>query len=128
DYFNIRRKDGMNQLVQHDVGATGGASGSPMINAEGEVVAVLSAVNFIFLNNGEIRIPSGASINFAQRADLVEELVEGTAADRLPTYEAQWREALQLFTGFRSVLPDLLLSDLQSMLATEAEPIVLKEA
>jgi hypothetical protein len=127
DYFNIHRKDGDNHLIQHDVGATGGASGSPMINEKGEVVAVLSAVNFIFLSSGEARIPSGASINFGQRADLVQELLDGKAQEATVAYAATWEEALKLFTDFRSVLPTLILSDLKSWLGTETNPIMLKE-
>ena len=127
DYFNIRRKDGTNQLIQHDVGATGGASGSPMINAKGEVVAVLSSVNFIFLSSGEARIPSGASINFGQRADLVRELLDSEAEKATVAYAASWEEALKLFTDFRSVLPGLILSDLQAWLGTDVAPILLKE-
>ncbi len=127
DYFNIHRKDGANQLIQHDVGATGGASGSPMINAKGEVVAVLSAVNFIFLSSGEARIPSGASINFAQRADLVKELLDGKAKEATVGYATTWEESLKLFVDFRSVLPGLIMSDLKGWLGTEVEPILLKE-
>lgn len=127
DYFNIHRKDGDNQLIQHDVGATGGASGSPMIDAKGQVVAVLSAVNFIFLSSGEARIPSGASINFAQRADLVQELLDGKAQEATVAYAASWEESLKLFVDFRSVLPDLILSDLKNWLSTDKDPIVLKD-
>ena len=127
DYFGIHRKDGMNQLIQHDMGATGGASGSPLIDTDGQVVAVLSAVNFIFLSSGEARIPSGASINYAQRADLVRELLDGKADEALVGYQASWNEALKLFVDFRSVLPQLILSDLKAWLGTETDPLVLKE-
>jgi hypothetical protein len=127
DYFNIHRKDGLNHLVQHDMGATGGASGSPLINTDGEVVAVLSAVNFIFLSSGEARIPSGASINFAQRADLVRELLDGKADEQLVGYQAMWGEALKLFVDFRSVLPQLILADLKAWLGTETDPLPLRE-
>ena len=127
DYFNIHRKDGDNHLIQHDVGATGGASGSPMINEKGEVVAVLSSVNFIFLSSGEARIPSGASINFGQRADLVQELLDGKAQEATVAYATTWEEALKLFTDFRSVLPGLILTDLKGWLGTETDPIMLKE-
>jgi len=70
-------------LIQHNLGATGGASGSPIFNENGEVVALLSAGNIIHqaipLANGQIgttRAPSGVMINFAQRVDLLNELVK----------------------------------------------------
>jgi len=65
-------------LVQHNLGATGGASGSPIFNTKGEVVAILSAGNII--NQVQIsadgsaevtRAPSAAMVNFGQRADLL---------------------------------------------------------
>jgi hypothetical protein len=127
DYFNIHRKDGLNHLVQHDMGATGGTSGSPLIDTDGQVVAVLSAVNFIFLSSGEARIPSGAAINFAQRGDLVRELLDGKANEQLVGYQAMWAEALKLFVDFRSVLPQLILADLKAWLGTETDPLPLRD-
>ena len=70
-------------LVQHNLGATGGASGSPIFNTRGEVVAVLSAGNIIEQvrvdANGNTHIeraPSAAMVNFAQRADLLETFID----------------------------------------------------
>lgn len=65
-------------LVQHNLGATGGASGSPIFNAKGEVVAVLNAGNIIgslSFETGQVaRAPSGVMVNFAQRVDLLRDI------------------------------------------------------
>ena len=120
DYFNVHRADALNQLVQHNLGATGGASGSPIFNAKGEVVAVLSGGNIIITPEG--RAPSAVGINFAQRADLVQELLDGVAAEKIVAYQQVWKQGLELFDNFRSALPRVMLSDLKSWANSSAEP------
>ncbi|HYC71220.1 MAG TPA: trypsin-like peptidase domain-containing protein [Opitutaceae bacterium] len=65
-------------LVQHNLGATGGASGSPIFNSAGEIVALLNAGNIIgsvSFDTGEVaRAPSGVMVNFAQRVDLLRDI------------------------------------------------------
>lgn len=65
-------------LIQHNLGAAGGASGSPMFNAAGEVVAILSAGNIsgvLRTSSGDIaRVPSGVLVNFAQRVDVLKDI------------------------------------------------------
>ena len=122
DYFNVRREDNVNHLVQHNLGATGGASGSPIINAKGEVVAVLSGGNIIITPEG--RAPSAVGINFAQRADLVQELLDGVANETIVEYQHIWAEGLALFENFRSALPKVFLSDLKGWVGAETEPAV----
>lgn len=112
DYFNVRREDHVNHLIQHNLGATGGASGSPIVNAAGEVVAVLSGGNIIITPEG--RAPSAVGINFGQRADLVRELLDGVAAEKIVEYQQIWAEGLALFDNFRSALPKVLFSDLKN--------------
>lgn len=70
-------------LVQHNLAATGGASGSPIFNASGDVIALLSAGNIIGQvqvgpdgSAQVIRAPSAAMVNFAQRADLLQEFID----------------------------------------------------
>lgn len=68
-----------NLLIRHNLPSTGGASGSPIFNREGEVVALLYAGNVIgqVMKDGEIdRVPSAAQINFAVRADLLKGMGE----------------------------------------------------
>ncbi len=65
-------------LIQHNLGAAGGASGSPVFNLQGEVVGILSAGNVAGLlenGNGQLsRVPSGVLVNFAQRIDLLRDI------------------------------------------------------
>jgi len=82
-----------NVLLQHSLPATGGASGSPILNGRGEVVGVLSAVNFTLI--GGQRIPSGVGVNFAQRATLLEELIAGQAAENLANRLVWWDAAVK---------------------------------
>lgn len=65
---------GTGQRIEHSLPATGGASGSPIFNRNGQVVAVLSGGNIIAAGDGE-RAPSAALVNFAQRVDLLEPLL-----------------------------------------------------
>ncbi len=69
-----------NYLIRHNLPSTGGASGSPIFNAQGQVVALLYAGNIDVIPNakgsGVHRTPHGAQINFAVRSDLLEGLGE----------------------------------------------------
>ena len=62
-----------NYLIRHNLPATGGASGSPIFNRDGEVVALLFAGNIIgqVTESGVERAPSAVQINFAVRSDLL---------------------------------------------------------
>lgn len=67
-------------LVAHNMGSAGGASGSPVFNSRGEIVAIHSAGNHItqvVAQNGVLkptRAPSGVMINFAQRIDMLKDI------------------------------------------------------
>ena len=68
-----------NHLIRHNLPSTGGASGSPIFNKNGEVIALLFAGNVIgqVTKNGMIeRAPSAAQINFAVRVDLLKGMGE----------------------------------------------------
>jgi len=123
DFFNVRRADEDNLLIQHSMPLTGGASGSPMINSEGKVVGVVSAANFAFLNR--TRIPLAVGVNFAQRADLALDLMDGSADERMPEYREEWRESLKLFRQGKDELPKLVVRDLKKRLGTDEEPELL---
>ena len=79
-----------NLLLRHNLGAAGGASGSPIFNTRGKVVGILNAGNVIYKyirdKQGKIlfdkggdpiweRTPSGVMVNFAQRIDLLNNIL-----------------------------------------------------
>jgi hypothetical protein len=61
--------------IEHSLPSTGGASGSPIVNARGEVVAILSGGNII---PSEVcpQQPNAAQVNFAQRIDVLTHLLD----------------------------------------------------
>ena len=93
NYFNAPAEPGQGLLIQHSLPATGGASGSPLINAHGEVVGLLSAVNFIVV--GGKRIPSAASVNFAQRSSLLEEMQSPELTTVQNVRTAHWSDQIE---------------------------------
>ncbi len=82
-----------NTLLQHSCGGTGGSSGSPLLNAEGVVVGIIHAGNFSGGWGG--RIPLGVGVDFAQRIDLLRELVEGRAHETLAERSTRLQERLE---------------------------------
>ena len=82
-----------NTLLQHSIPGTGGASGSPILNGAGEVVGILSGVNFAIIAGQ--RVPTGVGVNFAQRATLLEELLSGKAHERLSMRMVDWENSVK---------------------------------
>ena len=62
-------------LIVHDLAVAGGASGSPLFDASGQVIGIISAGNMEMIPDTETgklrRIPSAAQLNFAQRVDAL---------------------------------------------------------
>jgi hypothetical protein len=80
DYWLSKSDPGNRLLIQHNLGATGGASGSPVFDTNGRVIGILSAGNIIgqvdFDTGKPIRAPSGVMINFAQRVDVLTDFMQ----------------------------------------------------
>jgi hypothetical protein len=84
-------------LVQTDLKASGGASGSPLFDARGRVIGMVSGGDTISVvsPDGVVLRPSSGSF-YAVRADVIEELGgRPPPADR----ETLWRCAVQQFGG-----------------------------
>jgi hypothetical protein len=96
-------------LVHHDAVATGGASGSPLITEDGEVVALVSAGNVVAIESpsGSLqRVPIG--LNYAQHIRLLHELLDGTATENQRLRDPSWQDSLERLT----LSPDGLLDRL----------------
>lgn len=114
-FYLYKSNDDDDVLVQHSVPAAGGASGSPMFNADGEVVALLNAVNVADVARDGARMTSAALVNYAQRADLLLDLVNGQADAKMPTYLKQMVEAEDRLTK----TPEQIEQDLVNVLGLQ---------
>ncbi|MFT3810633.1 MAG: FHA domain-containing protein [Micropepsaceae bacterium] len=109
------------QFIQHTAAGAGGSSGSAMFNAKGEVVGLHNSGNYIFIQTGPgdndyERVPSAGNINYAQRADMLRELMEGKAEERLEkVYKPAWKAAEVLF----SKSTDAIVKDQVTWLAAD---------
>jgi hypothetical protein len=91
-------------LLHHDLRVAGGASGSPILNSEGEVIGLVSAASMVALDNEQadgqtrrVRIPVG--FNFGQRVDLLRELWDGSAPAAQQLRDPLWLRQLNRITG-----------------------------
>lgn len=97
DFFLVKSDLADRQLLQHSLPVQGGASGSPMLDGRGQVVGVVSGGNLIEINAQGTRVPTGIGVNFAQRADLVRELLAGDADLHAAEREALWQRRLKRY-------------------------------
>jgi hypothetical protein len=113
DFFGGKDLSGRGQFVQHSLPAAGGASGSPIVGVDGAVVAILSGGNVIGTPEG--RVATGVGVNFAQRADLLTELLDGTAEAAQVERTKSWEEGIRQFRsreGAHEVRADAIVEDL----------------
>lgn len=100
DFFMQHRDDGNNQLVQHSLPAAGGASGSPIVNTAGHVIAILDAISSLSVpeSGGQrtrLTFMNPAAVNFAQRVDFAVDLLEGRGAEAADRYAKEWLDRLE---------------------------------
>jgi hypothetical protein len=110
DFFFLPTDARHGRLVHHNMPTAGGASGSPIIDRFGKVVAVHNAGNLYSTATGD-RL-SRVQINYAQRADMVSELIDGAADAQVKTDQTYWQGQTAGFKrGFDAVIPVLLRDD-----------------
>jgi hypothetical protein len=93
DYFSLPTDASEAHLIHHSIGITGGSSGSPILGTSGHVIALVNAGNFLFDANGN-RTPNAALINYAQRADILADLITGKAEAALEVDRLYWDRQL----------------------------------
>ena len=112
DEFNGKTIPARRFLVRHNLPLTGGVSGSPLLNRDGQVVAVISAGSFHFiadpLTGRPRRVPTFVGINFAQRADLLAELVQHRAEKAQAERDRVWATDLARFKSGRKSRDELV--------------------
>lgn len=81
------------QLIEHSLPGTGGASGSPIVNARGEVIAIFNGGNILASSDGN-RMPNPAQVNFAQRIDVIRPLLGPSVAYQPDDALNDWRADL----------------------------------
>lgn len=97
DFFLVKSDLADRQLLQHSLPVQGGASGSPLLDRRGQVIGVVSGGNLVEINAQGTRVPTGIGVNFAQRADLVREVLAGDADVRTAEREALWQRRLKRY-------------------------------
>lgn len=123
DYFLARESGGGGgHLVQHSLPMTGGASGSPMLDDAGRVVAVINAMNIIDL--GLDRAPSATGVNFGQRIDLLRELLEGRADAAQAERTDAWRAQIRRFPSMHERGLALVMEDWRTQTGSASETTV----
>jgi hypothetical protein len=127
DFFGSNARDeqgnNMGQLVQHALPAAGGASGSPILNADGQVIALLNATNMVFIQRGDDeveRTPAAVGINYAMRSDLLREMIEGDVEQIQTERTAFWQQRLtEEFTSGTQIVRETVVEQYREKWITE---------
>lgn len=107
DLFTMPAEPAYRRLVHHNLGTTVGTSGSPIISAAGKVVAVHNRSTYIATNDGP-NVPI-AVVAYAQRADLLADLVSGRADETVAAERAYWaKQTATMRRGAEVIIPAVL--------------------
>lgn len=121
DFFLVKGDTADRQLLQHSLPVQGGASGSPMLDRHGQVVGIISGGNLVEINGEGVRVSTGIGVNFAQRVDLVRELLAGDADSHTAEREVVWQRRLK---GYQNEV-DVALADWVGSHGMDVQPVSL---
>jgi hypothetical protein len=112
DAFMSRTDDwSQRTLIVHNLPATGGQGGSPLLDPHGKVIGIVTGGNTTRVVTGvtqktsgdlevdTVRIPNAALVNYAQRADVLMELIEGRADTDLERKKLYWDETAKKYVS-----------------------------
>jgi hypothetical protein len=109
DMFNLPADVAVRRLIHHNIPVTGGNSGSPMLGASGKLVALLNSGN-VLAREGGGRMPNAAIVNYAQRVDMLDDLVNNRADGMLAAEREYWAKQTAAFRrGIEVIVPRLLV-------------------
>jgi hypothetical protein len=97
DFFFLPADFARGQLVHHDLAAAGGSSGSPIVGRSGHILALLDAGNSYQPQKNGPRIPSGVLINYGQRIDMLQHLINGDADQEVAQDQKYWQQQIATF-------------------------------
>ena len=109
DMFHLPAAPALRQLIHHDLPTTGGQSGSPIVGPSGRVVGLANSMNMIAVEGR--RVPNAALVNYAQRADLVRDMLDGTAEQKLADARAHWTSVAENFASSKDSIPEIALQE-----------------
>jgi hypothetical protein len=94
DFFFLPTDFAHAQLLHHSLPSAGGASGSPIVDRNGHVIALLNAGNSYSPGPNQARVSSGALINYGQRVDMLQHLLAGDADGEIAQDQKYWAEKI----------------------------------
>lgn len=105
------------ELIYFNWSITGGASGSPVVNREGKVVALIAANQFHFTDDGR-RVPAGSSLGPDARflKQLLNQTVEEEQAKLTALWEAEFERMYLAGTAFDAAVASSIAYGAFSML------------
>lgn len=113
DFFFLPADFAHSQLIHDSVPVAGGASGSPIIDEKGHVVALVSSGNLFMQGPNQPRIPSAVMINYAQRVDMLQELLNGHLARDFAAEQNYWQQKFAVFSSGIALIDQLIASKLK---------------